>query len=178
MSPVDEKYCLKELAGGNRQAFEWLFVTWHPKLVSFFVRLLGEGDTAYDYAQDIFFDIWKCRRKFSEVESFSAYLFQMARFKVYNHFDKAAVKSRYSSDIQRTGAAGPVSAEPEIFAAEMQKLVWDAVGQLPEKRRKVFIMSRLQGYSNEEIAAALGINKRTVENHITSVLATLRGVVK
>ena len=178
MSPSDEKYCLKELAGGNRQAFEWLFMTWHPKLVNFFVRLLGEGDTAYDYAQDIFFDIWKCRRKFSEVESFSAYLFQMARFKVYNHFDKAAVKSRFSSDILKTGSVSLASAEPEIFASETQKLIWNTVGNLPEKRRRVFIMSRLQGYSNEEIAAALGINKRTVENHISSALATLREVVK
>ena len=90
MTREDEKYCLEELARGNQQAFRWLFMEWHPKLVDFFTRLTGDGDTAYDYAQDIFYDIWKARGKFAGVESFSAYLFQMARFKVYNHFDKVA----------------------------------------------------------------------------------------
>ena len=39
-------------------------------------------------------------------------------------------------------------------------------------------MSRFLGKSNDEIATELGIDKRTVENHITSVLATLRKVIK
>ncbi len=41
MTREDEKYCLEEMAKGNRQAFEWLFLTWYPKLLDFFVRFLG-----------------------------------------------------------------------------------------------------------------------------------------
>lgn len=179
MTQEDESYCLKELSEGSRHAFEWLFLEWHPRLVDFFVRLLdGDEETAYDYAQDVFFDIWMSRKKFSEVKSFSAYLFQMARYKVYNHFDKSAVKSRFCREAAATGADSTPSGESALYASETRSRIYDTLEHMPQKRRKVFIMSRLQGYSNEQIATKLGIDKRTVENHITNVLAALRRVVK
>lgn len=182
MTREDEQYCLKELSDGNRQAFELLFLEWHPKLVAFLLRLLaGEKDyeaTAYDIAQDVFFDIWISRKKFSKVKSFSAYLFQMARFKAYNHFDKQAVKSRFDSDVLANDSEETISGESALLASEMDALFRRALESLPQKRRRVFIMSRYEGYSNDQIAAELGIDKRTVENHITSVLSTLRKVIK
>jgi len=178
MTNDDERYCLQELSKGNKQAFEWLFMTWHPRLVNFFIRLVGDAETAYDYAQDIFFDIWTSRKKFSEVKSFSAYLFQMARFKVYNHFDKAAVKSRFRGEMVAKSSMDTSSKESDIYALEMENSIWEILNKLPPKRRKVFIMSRFQDYSNDQIAAEMGISKRTVENHITSVLAELRKVIK
>ena len=138
----------------------------------------GYDSTAYDYAQDIFFDIWRQRKKFSEVESFSAYLFQMARFKVYNHFDKLAVKSRFRGEMAARASAVTPTMEQDLFASETESQIWDTVRQLPAKRRQVFIMSRMQGYSNDEIALKMGISKRTVENHISSTLSALRKVVK
>lgn len=178
MTKDDERYCLQELSKGNKQAFEWLFLTWHPRLVDFFARLVGEGETAFDYAQDIFFDIWKSRKKFREVESFSAYLFQMARFKVYNHYDKAAVKTRFKKEMAVREPDSTPTRESAVYARETEKIIWDTVETLPSKRRQVFVMSRFQGYSNNEIAAELGIDKRTVENHLTNALADLRKVVK
>lgn len=178
MTKEDERYCLEGLAVGNRQAFEWLFLTWHPSLVSFFRRLIGDGDTAYDYAQDVFYDVWKQRRKFSDVESFSAYLFQMARFKVYNHFDKTAVVNRFKNEVSARVFANTPTKEENLYAMETEKMIMEAVDSLPSRRRRVFIMSRFQGYSNSEIAEELGIDKRTVENHLTNAMATLRKLVK
>ena len=177
MTKEDDQYCLKELSQGNRQAFEWLFLEWHPRLVDFFTRLLSDEEMAYDFAQDVFFDIWTSRSKFSQVQSFSAYLFQMARFKAYNHFDHSAVKARFQHDATITGQDDAPSGESSLYASETNALIRKELEKLPSKRRQVFIMSRIQGYSNDEIAAKLGISKRTVENHITSVLASLRKVI-
>lgn len=180
MTKKDEQYCLKALSEGSRQAFEWLFLEWHPRLVEFLIRLLGSEceETAYDYAQDVFFDIWMTRVKFANVNSFSAYLFQMARFKVYNHYDKSAVKARFKSEVVATGSELAPSGESALYASETEALIRRTLDALPEKRRRVFMMSRFLGKSNDEIAAELGIDKRTVENHITNVLAALRKVIK
>ena len=181
MTREDEKYCLEEMAKGNRQAFEWLFLTWYPKLLDFFVRFLGNWggqDLAYDLAQDVFMDVWTSRKKFSRVNSFSAYIFQMARFKLYNHFDKSAVKSRFREELLAKGAFAAPSVEPIMYAMEPEKLIWDEVKTMPPKRRRVFIMSRFLGYSNEQIAEEMDIDKRTVENHLTTALSALRKVVK
>lgn len=178
MTQDDEKYCLKELSRGNQQAFQWLFMDWHPRLVDFFTHLLGDGDLAYDYAQDVFFDIWKTREKFSKVESFSSYLFQMAKFKVYNHFDKTAVKEKFKKEMALSESGSISSKESDLYASEMETIIWDTVRHLPSKRRKAFVMSRMHGYTNEQIADEMGISKRTVENHITSTLSALRKVIK
>ena len=180
MTAEDEKYCLRALSEGNKQAFEWLFLEWQPKLVAFFCRILGQNneDTASDFAQDVFFDIWTSRKKFAEVKSFSAYLFQMARFKAFNHFDKNAVKARYEQEVTITGPTSVPTGEANLFADETNELIRKTLETLPQKRREVFIMSRVHGKSNDEIAVELGINKRTVENHITNVLAALRKVIK
>ncbi|MCR5519896.1 MAG: RNA polymerase sigma-70 factor [Bacteroidales bacterium] len=177
MTKEDERSCLRGLANGNKQAFEWLFLTWHPRVVDFFMRVLADEDTAYDYAQDIFYDIWVQRKKFSEVESFSAYLFRMAKFRLFNHFDKQSVRNKFVDAKSFADASSFVSMEQSLFADEMEEQIWKTVNKMPAKRRKIFVMSRMQGYSNDEIAKELGISKRTVENHITSALAELREIV-
>ena len=49
-----------------------------------------------------------------------------------------------------------------------------AIGKLPEKRKNIFMLSREEGLSNEEIAQKLQISKKTVENQIHLSLKFLR----
>lgn len=48
------------------------------------------------------------------------------------------------------------------------------VSRMPEQRRKIFIMSRLEHRTNDEIATLLHIKKKTVENHLNLALKELR----
>ena len=49
-----------------------------------------------------------------------------------------------------------------------------AIQKLPEKRKMVFLLSRHEGLTNEEIANRLQISKNTVENQMTQALKFLR----
>ena len=49
---------------------------------------------------------------------------------------------------------------------------------MPPQRKLIFMLSRKNGLSNDEIAQRLSITKQTVENHITNALADLRKVLK
>jgi RNA polymerase sigma-70 factor (ECF subfamily) len=51
-------------------------------------------------------------------------------------------------------------------------------GELPEKCRRIFLLSRFEGMSNREIAELLGLSVRTVEHQINRALKVLRKQLK
>jgi len=52
-------------------------------------------------------------------------------------------------------------------------LVAKAIAELPPRARTVLQLARIEGYSQKEIAAQMGITPKTVENHLTRALAQL-----
>lgn len=173
----DDKYYTHALSKGDTTAFEILFIRYQPKLVSFFTGFLHNEEQAEDLAQDLFFNLWKNRKKLEEVQSFHAYIYKMARNTLYNFYDHSLVREQY--DINK--CFEPIkteSLEEQIFADELQVLINQWVDSLPPQRQKIFKMSRIEGLTNDEIAIQLQISKRTVENHLTTALSELRSILR
>ena len=169
---------LKELSEGSKAAFDWLFIRYQPKVVAFLKACTGDEEQARDIAQDIFFNIWKDRAKLSGVRSFEGYLFQMARFSVYNYYDHLDVVKKYVEEGKKQPEGTAVGPEEKLKERQIKAIVAATVRKMPQRRREIFVMSRWGGYTNDEIAARLNINKRTVENHLTAALSALRRALK
>lgn len=176
MGLADERYILNEVAAGNIKAFEELFLYYQPKLLLFFIGFTHDKEESRDMVQDLFFAIWNKRQKLADVHSFSAYLYQMARFTIYDYFDHLEVENKYTTEFLLEKSIQQ-SDEESLFARELQHLIDATVDQMSPQRKLVYKMSREQGLSNEEIADALCISKRTVENHLTAALSILRKVI-
>lgn len=176
MKLSEEEYILKEIAAGNVKAFELLFFSYQPRLVHFLVGLTHDKEVSRDIAQDLFLALWKDREKLKDVRSFSSYLFQMARFTVYDYFDRLVVSEKYTNEFLMEASVSQ-SEEEALFARELQSIISHTVEQMSPQRKLIYQMSREQGLSNDEIATRLNISKRTVENHLTAVLAILRKVL-
>lgn len=169
---------LRRLGNGDHLAFEGLFVLYYPKVKNFLKGFIKDAELASDMAQDIFFKVWINRKEISGVVSFRGYLFRMARNMVYDYFEHCAVQERHNlKESEVTGSLCLDIVEEEIYAKELSLLIDIAVDKMPSQRKKIFIMSRKEGLSNDEIAARLEISKRTVENHLTQALSDLRKVI-
>ena len=176
MELPEEQHILREIARGNIKAFEQLFFDYQPRLVYFLVGLTHDKEVSRDISQDLFLSIWKDREKLKDVRSFSSYLFQMARFTVYDYFDRLAVSEKYTNEFLLEASISQ-SEEEALFARELQSIISRTVEQMSPQRKLIYQMSREQGLSNDEIATRLNISKRTVENHLTAALAILRKVL-
>lgn len=168
---------IKALCKGDKKAFELLFLYYQPKLVHFLAGFIKDNELARDMAQDIFLSIWNGREKLSEVNSFQAYIYKMAKNFICNHYDHIIVNEKFVAE-QLAKPSLSENTEEQIFANQLQCMIDIAVSQMPPQRKQIYTMSRIEGLSNSEIAEKLNINKRTVENHLTAALADLRKVVK
>lgn len=173
---MSEKELLLAVSSGDAEAFEQIFFIYQPRLIYFLTGFIHDAETSKDMAQDIFFSLWKDRHKLRDVNSFSSYLFTIARFTIYNYFDHLVTQNKYT-DHQLLHIDSSDSYEEQLFVRELQALIDEAVLQMPPQQQRVYRMSREEGMTNDAIAETLGISKRTVENHITSALSVLRKII-
>ena len=171
----NEKVILVKVSEGDENAFRDLFCYYYPKAKTFLEQMISSSDDAMDIAQNIFVKIWLQRSILPEVKSFGAYLYTIARNAAIDYGRTRKIKipleeMEVGYDIVKWHS------ESEYFAKETQIQIAAAISKQPEKRRPVFIMSRLEGKTNGEIAELLGISKRTVENHLNLVLKELRKI--
>lgn len=176
MQTYEDYKIIKKIAEGNIEAFEDLFLKYQPKLVNFLTGLTHDHEISRDIAQDLFLSIWKERGKLNSIHSFSSYLFQMARFKVYDYFDHLIVSQKYTNEYLLAHSDSTCE-EETLFVTELQSIINKTISRMSPQRALVYRMSREEGLLNEEIAQHLGISKRTVENHLTAALSALRKAI-
>jgi len=101
----------------------------------------------------------------------------MGKNAICNYYDHSLVNNKFVAE-QLTRPVDFENTEELIFAQQLQSLIDMTVSQMPSQRKLIYTMSRIDGFSNSEIAEKLNINKRTVENHLTAALADIRKTIK
>lgn len=128
-----------------------------------------------DVVQDLFVDLWRKRAQLTEVESFGAYLKRATQFKCFDQLRKdkrnPITENEIPTEIKHKGA---LSVEDEFISNEKIEHINAVINSLPEKGRIVFMMSRHDGMSYNEISQALDVSLKTVEYHMMKNLKYLR----
>ena len=168
----DEYIYLQKLAGGDHEAFRHLFMVYYPKLKAFIGHFVCSETVAEDLSQDIFEKIWINRKSASGLQSFNAYVYRMARNTAINYLEHKTVEEDYI--LSRPALPPEIPVEKEIDAKELELLIQLTVEKMPEQRRRIFTMSRVDGLKNMEIAEKLNLSKRTVEAHLNMALKQIR----
>lgn len=171
----NEKEILLGLSEGNEDAFRYIFRKYYSKVRAFAYGFLKNSDEADEIAQMIFIKIWEKKDSFACVDHFDSYLFTLSKYTIFNY-----IEARHSipvdiDDIHEI--SDTVTPYDEIVAGDLKLLIDMVVDDMPSQRRQIFKLSRYEGLTNDEIALRLGIQKKTVENHLNLALKELRNVV-
>ncbi len=165
-------------------AFRELFDRYYAPLVTFASRILSQTDEPYDLATDVvqnlFVSIYEKRASTILTSSARSFFFTSTRNACLNVLKHQKVMRQYEADAVASDselASGTDDADFLIEQSEADAKIAKALGQLPEQCRRIFVMSRMDGLSNQQIADQLEISKRTVETQISNALKTLRKIL-
>jgi RNA polymerase sigma-70 factor (ECF subfamily) len=168
----DEERLLERVRLSDEAAFKLLFERYQPILFRTTLHALGEADAAHDVVQETFIRVWNHRTSIRPALPFLAYLFHVAQNLLRDRAKHVAVRKRFESDIPTPQVSAGDDPAEFLQARMLQEALSEAVFiALPARCREVFLLSRMEGMSNAEISARLGITVKTVENlHRLTVL--------
>ena len=172
-----EKSIILQMSQGDQKAFGIVFRRFYPKVHRFVSMLLKNMDDADDVCQMIFVKVWTKREKFADIKDFDSYLFILAKYTVINYISAKKVIPIDIDQIPDPYAPQGSSPHEDVVAKDTQLLIDMVVDNMPPQRQTIYRMSREQHLKNDEIAQRLGLQKKTVENHLNLALKEIKKAV-
>lgn len=167
----------ERLADSDRDALESVFRELSEPVFRYVAGMVEDEATARDITQDTFLRLWSAREELEEVDSLPAYVFRIARNRVYNRQrDERARRDRRARAGVEAGAGVGGTARPDesLDARDLRDLLESWIDDLPDRQREALVLSRRDELSHAEIGDVMGISPHTVNNHIVSGLEKLR----
>lgn len=172
MKELKDEIIIRQIKAGNENTYRQLFDEHYLRLVNISYKIVGDIDDARESVQSVFVRIYENRETLEIKTNLKAYL---NRSVVNASINLKNQKSKFVS-IERNDIDQFDSIEFQdlIEEAESESKIWETINELPDQCKRVFLMSRFQDISNQEIASKLDISKRTVETQISKALKFLR----
>lgn len=146
------------------KAFEDLYRRMYPTLKKYAVYLVRDVEEAQLLLNDVFIAIWKNQLQMLDEK---AYLFRAVK-NAANNYHKSAGPAFLDLDEEEVPEIKDTNADPAQYyqQKDRNRMLYHLIDQMPERRRLVFYMYRIDGFSYKEIAVLLDISVRTVEDHL------------
>lgn len=146
----------------------------YQNLVIQALRLVKNPETAEDIVQDCFIKLWNKREELEISGNIVAYLARMIRNSCLDYLKKRRIQTSELNEAYQ----GSFEVEDALMTKDLQNSIDRIIDNLPEKCRQVFVLSRFEELSYNEISIKLDISKKTVEAHISRALKSLRTNLK
>jgi len=172
-----------KIKDGNLDAFQDFYQSYFRRLCNYATLFTNQSDLAEDIVQEAFFKIWDKRESIDCNQSLSGFLYRTVRNRCLNAIKQKKVHDKFVDFAQHFEAIDNIykqdfDLEDETEDQQVYAEIKKAIDELPEKRREVFQLSKLDGQSHKDIAKQLDISTKGVERHITLANKTLQSKLK
>ncbi len=167
---------LTAIKAGNEFAFGEAFRLYKDKLYAYFLHKTGNAEDAADLVQNTFTKLWQYRKSISPDFLFDQQLFHIARTALIDHLRRENKRAKIRR-IAKDNEILPQATHDVLADFDCRNRLENALSELPETRRKVFYLNRIQGYSYREIAAILSISVKAADNNLSKAVRQLKNLI-
>jgi RNA polymerase sigma-70 factor (ECF subfamily) len=153
--------------------------------VQFFaLSYIHDIDAAKSIANDVFVTLWENREQIDFERQIINYLLIVTRNKCINYLRKRNVERCYVEsegkyNIERINSATLLDeSSVRLFESEVERLLTEAIEEMPDKIRKAFIYNRFENMTYQEIARKEGVSIKAIEYRLMVSLRILRVKLK
>lgn len=164
----EEAYIVKKMIEGDHDAFKYFFDTYYDDLCNFVNIYVRNEVIAEEIVQEIYVYMWENKDKLKINASFKSYLYHASKYQSLNLLRNRKKHSYIREKLSFTEQQWEEFPN-ELFmdSQTMKEILNNAITQLPEKCKHIFLLSKVDGLSHKEIAEKLNVSVKTVENQIT-----------
>ena len=166
--------------------FENFYITWYSRVKYFARDYVLSDEEAENIAQDVFLEFYQKRKELGFHINLVAYLFTSVKNKCIDYLrqrlmeQEAAVKMQEEFDLSFRMKFDSLEAFNIEGLSEdnIKDIIEKALDTLPERCREIFVMSKIEGKKQKEIAEELNVSVKTIESQMTIAYKKLREELK
>jgi len=155
---------------------------YEQRIFRFLLISIRDRDIAQTLTQETFLRAWTSRTSFREDCSISTWLMRIALNLLRDHtrtdrfrfWKRASANAVDVSEISERIPHRDSSAEARLIAKDQMEAIWNAVAQLSQRQRSIFMLRFVEELELSEISIVTGLPVSTVKSHLYRALAAIR----
>jgi RNA polymerase sigma-70 factor (ECF subfamily) len=168
---VNDRELTARALAGDESAERSLYDAHVDRVYWLAYRMSGRHDLAQDFTQDVFIRAFGRLHEYRGESAFGSWLHVITLSVVINGMRKVKRFGQREAELEEASMVVSTRRESE---PDLKARLARAVDDLPEGCRAAFLMHDVEGYTHEEIGAALGISEGTSKSQLSRARAKLR----
>lgn len=157
---------------GDERAYKSVFDYYYPRLLAAGYRIRKNSEECEELAMNVLFKIYQHKTHIQQVLNLEDYLYGMLRQEISRMARKKILQTQTLDGVEER--SHHTNIDSHFNLKELQFRYEEALSKIPPKRLEIFLLSREQGYSYEQISKLQNISVNTVRNQISSALKLLK----
>lgn len=170
----EEKLLLLSLAQGDRKAFAMLYDRYARELLAKAYKKTGVLEAAEDLVQDLFAGLWSRREQLDVQGSVGAYLHGILDHKIIDYYRQVCSRLKHLDRLIELFDQPQWTPADRLTLKERESDLRACISGLPKRMQDVFVLSRFEQLSTDEISEKLSLSHQTIRNQISRALKIVR----
>lgn len=169
---------IDRIAQGDVKALSSFYDLYALQVFHFSRFFINSEEICQEIVSDVFLVIWHNREKMPEIKNLPAYLYTITKNKAFDYLDKLSRIPQFTENIPFEISSSESNPQEIVQHKELEEFINNAINQLPERCKLIFLLAREGGLKYRDIARLLSISEKTVQAQMIKAMKILGGELK